>query len=132
MLRKACFGAVALLLGGAAAAVGQSQGTILLPDPKEPASRVGTRGANFLEIGVGARAQGMSGAGTGLASGVTAMYWNAAGIAGATTFSAAYQASTLRPPPSRKANFRDGNRFATPPITSARQVASPAAAKLPR
>lgn len=95
MLRKACFGAVALLLGGAAAAVGQSQGTILTPDPKEPASRVGTRGANFLEIGVGARAQGMSGAGTGLASGVTAMYWNPAGIAGATTFLAAFSRANL-------------------------------------
>jgi len=56
-------------------------GTVLLPDPSLPATRVGTRGANFLEIGVGARGQAFAGGYTGIADGVTAMYWNPAGIA---------------------------------------------------
>src|SRR5881397_2293255 len=62
-------------------AAGQTSGTVLLPDPANPVTRVGTRGANFLEIGVGARALGLAGAYTGVAEGVTALYWNPAGIA---------------------------------------------------
>lgn len=61
-------------------AVAQTQGTPIVPSPSEPASRVGTRGANFLLIGVGARSQAMANAYTGLASGATAMYWNPAGL----------------------------------------------------
>ena len=40
-----------------------------------------TRGANFLNLRVGARAQALGGAYTGYASGVSALYWNTAGIA---------------------------------------------------
>lgn len=71
----------ALLLVPCRTAMGQTDGTILLPDPANPVTRVGTRGANFLEIGVGARALALAGAYTGLAEGVTALYWNPAGIA---------------------------------------------------
>ncbi|HET7790537.1 MAG TPA: PorV/PorQ family protein [Gemmatimonadales bacterium] len=59
----------------------QGAGTVLLPDPSNPTTRVGTRGANFLEIGVGARGQAMAGAYASVAEGVTALYWNPAGIA---------------------------------------------------
>ncbi|MFZ9760460.1 MAG: PorV/PorQ family protein [Candidatus Kapaibacteriota bacterium] len=43
--------------------------------------KVGAAGAQFLKIGVGARANGMAGAYSALANDVTAMYWNPAGIA---------------------------------------------------
>ena len=60
---------------------GQGNGTVLLPVPENPTTRVGTRGANFLEIGVGARGLAMAGGYTALAEGVTALYWNPAGAA---------------------------------------------------
>lgn len=75
----ALFAALAALSAGGLR--GQGSGTVLLPDPSNPTTRVGTRGANFLEIGVGARGQGMGGGYTAIAEGVTAMYWNPAGIA---------------------------------------------------
>jgi hypothetical protein len=56
-------------------------GTQLLPEPGESNTRVGTRGANFLSIGVGARAMGMGNAFAALAEGAEALYWNPAGIA---------------------------------------------------
>lgn len=43
-------------------------------------SKVGTTGAQFLKIGVGARAVGMGGAFVSVADDVTAIYWNPAGI----------------------------------------------------
>lgn len=46
----------------------------------ESVSNVGTNAAAFLEIGVGARSQGMGGAFVSLADDATAMYWNPAGI----------------------------------------------------
>jgi hypothetical protein len=42
---------------------------------------VGTSAANFLKIGIGARAQGMGGAYVAQANDATALYWNPAGIA---------------------------------------------------
>ena len=75
--------AAALVLVPSGRLCGQGTGVVLLPEPQNPVTRVGTRGANFLEIGVGARAQAMAGAYTGLAEGVTALYWNPAGISDA-------------------------------------------------
>lgn len=70
---------VLVATGGELAA--QRQGTFLNPTVETPTTRVGARGANFMSIGVGARAQALGGAFTGLASGATATYWNPAGIA---------------------------------------------------
>jgi hypothetical protein len=44
--------------------------------------KAGGSGAQFLKIGVGARAMGMGGAFSGLADDISALYWNPAGIAG--------------------------------------------------
>jgi len=44
-------------------------------------TKVGTTAANFLKIGVGARAIGMGGAYVSLANDASAMFWNPAGIA---------------------------------------------------
>lgn len=95
MRRKAILGVVALVAGIAARAPAQTQGEFITPSPKQPASRVGTRGANFLQIGVGAQALAMAGAYTGLATGATSMYWNSAGLGSVTTFSAAFTRADL-------------------------------------
>lgn len=68
-------------LGGAGDALAQDVGSGLNPDPEAGNTRVGTRGANFLEIGIGARALALAGAGATLHSGVFSMYWNPAGLA---------------------------------------------------
>jgi hypothetical protein len=60
---------------------GPGIGTPLVPAGNQTNSRVGTRGANFLEIGLGARAMGMAGAYAALAEGLSAMYFNLAGTA---------------------------------------------------
>lgn len=73
-------GVVALAASVTSIGAAQGTGTIIVPSPDEPASRVGTRGANFLLIGVGARGQAMANAYTGLATGATSMYWNPAGM----------------------------------------------------
>lgn len=73
----------------------QNVGTGLEPEPDESTTRVGTRGANFLEIPVGARAQSLGGSGTALIGGVEAMAWNVAAIAEATTFSVGWSYSEL-------------------------------------
>lgn len=51
-------------------------------------NKVGAAGAQFLKIGVGARATGMGGAFTAIANDITAMYWNVAGIADIKSMSA--------------------------------------------
>ena len=61
-----------------------AQGSVILPNPNEGSSRVGTRGANFLHIPVGARQQGLSGAAVGSSEGPGALFWNPANLAGLT------------------------------------------------
>jgi hypothetical protein len=95
MLRKTSIAVAAACIGLAGSASAQTFGTPLTPNPTQPASRVGTRGANFLEIGVGARAQALGGAFTGLASGGTAMYWNNAGLGTVSGFTALFSRSDL-------------------------------------
>lgn len=51
-------------------------------------SKTGTTAAAFLEIGVGAGANGMGGAFVSVADNATALYWNAAGIAELTQYEA--------------------------------------------
>lgn len=65
------------------AQTGPGIGTPMVPGATSSNSRVGTRGANFLEIGLGARAMGMAGAYAALAEGLPALYWNLAGTADA-------------------------------------------------
>ncbi|MDD5260090.1 MAG: PorV/PorQ family protein [bacterium] len=45
-------------------------------------SKVGTTGAQFLKVGVGARATAMGGVYTGVADDVSALYWNPGGLGG--------------------------------------------------
>ncbi len=52
-------------------------------------SKVGTTAAQFLKIGVGARAMGLGGSFTALANDVTSLYWNPAGITNINNFSLA-------------------------------------------
>ena len=58
-----------------------AQGEVIVPSPDDRTSRVGTRGANFLHIGVGARPQALAGAAVGVVEGPAAMFWNPANIA---------------------------------------------------
>ena len=52
-------------------------------------SKVGTTAAQFLKIGVGARAMGMGGSFTAIANDVSTLYWNPGGIANLPKFSLA-------------------------------------------
>ncbi|MBA4070654.1 MAG: hypothetical protein C0497_02300 [Gemmatimonas sp.] len=76
--------AFALFWGASLAA----QGTIIVPKATDRTSRVGTRGANFLEIGVGARAAAMGSAVVSSMDGPEAMFWNPAGIVTSSDISA--------------------------------------------
>jgi hypothetical protein len=58
----------------------QTGGTIINPGRNEDVSRVATRGASFLSLGVGGRALAMAGASGGTGTDLSAMYWNVAGI----------------------------------------------------
>lgn len=60
----------------------------ILPTPDAPPTRQGTRGANFLQIGVGARGNGMAGAVASNVEGPSAWYWNPAGAASTELFTA--------------------------------------------
>jgi hypothetical protein len=85
---------LALLLAGVTPAWAQ-QGNELTTNPDLPTTRVGTRGATFLHLGVGARAQALAGAFTGAADDVTALYWNTAGIARLDGFAAGLTQANL-------------------------------------
>lgn len=59
----------------------QTGGTSIIPGGGSAVSRVATRGASFLELGVGARALSLGGAFAATANDLTATYWNVAGVA---------------------------------------------------
>jgi hypothetical protein len=85
-LTRRTYAGLLLVIGSAAHA--QTPGE-LLPSPTNPPTRQGTRGANFLQIGVGARAAGMGGAVVSMVDGPTAWYWNPAGAANTESFALA-------------------------------------------
>lgn len=95
MDRKLIALSLALGLASAAPAEAQNLGQILRPDGTTPTTRVGTRGANFLEFGVGARAHGLAGAVTGLSDGATSLFWNTAGSVGQDGIQAAFSYADL-------------------------------------
>lgn len=95
MRRQTLLGVIVAGLALTGTAAAQNTGTELTPQPDEPTTRVATRGANFLLVPVGARGQALAGAYAGLASGVTAMYWNPAGVATADVLSGAFSRSDL-------------------------------------
>lgn len=59
----------------------QLGGTYMQPTRGKPITRVATRGAAFLSLGVGARALGLSGVFAATSNDLSAMYWNVAGLA---------------------------------------------------
>ncbi len=72
----------AAVCGALLASVAGAQGPGgLQPAADEPPNRQGTRGANFLHLGLTARANAMAGAVGTSVSGPTAWYWNPAGAA---------------------------------------------------
>lgn len=81
--------AATVLLGStawASPALAQGPGGII-PEPDDPPTRQGTRGANFLHLGIGARGNAMAGAvGTSI-EGPTAWFWNPSGAAASEGFS---------------------------------------------
>lgn len=60
----------------------------VLPTPTDEPTRQGTRGANFLHIGIGARAGGMAGAVGSTINGPIAWFWNPGGAASSESFEA--------------------------------------------
>jgi hypothetical protein len=83
----AALAATALAATTLAAQAAQNPGSIS-PSPDEPPTRQGTRGANFLQIGVGARENAMAGAVSSTVTGPSSWYWNPAGAAAVEGFSA--------------------------------------------
>ena len=77
-------GAATLLLSASARAQGPGG---ILPTPQNTPNRQGTRGANFLHIGIGARGGAMAGSVGSSVSGPVAWYWNPAGAATSESFS---------------------------------------------
>src|SRR5215213_9937874 len=80
-----------LLLGGSALASGaRAQGPEgLIPTPNDPPTRQGTRGASFLHLFIGARANAMAGAVNSNLAGPQAWFYNPAGASTAEGFSIA-------------------------------------------
>ena len=82
--------AVAILSALFVASTSWAQGLDgLLPTPENPPTRLGTRGANFLHMPIGARGGAMAGAIGSTVSGPMAWFWNPAGAATSEGFSIA-------------------------------------------
>ncbi|MGD8698984.1 MAG: PorV/PorQ family protein [Gemmatimonadales bacterium] len=90
MYRKIIALTVAALSVSASGLWAQNVGNGLQPEPNQSTTRVGTRGANWLEIPVGARAQALGGSGAALIRGAEAMYWNAGALAQSEGFDIAF------------------------------------------
>ncbi|MEJ7810433.1 MAG: PorV/PorQ family protein [Gemmatimonadaceae bacterium] len=71
-------GCLALAPAALPAQIGAIQ---ITPTRGENVSRVGTRGANFLQLGVGARPLALAGVYAASASDLSSVYWNVAGLA---------------------------------------------------
>ena len=84
-----------LLLGSVPALTAQNEGNQIFVGPDEAISRFGTRGANFLELPVGAREIALAGAATVASTGVEAMYWNPGAMALSEEFAAAVSYTDL-------------------------------------
>lgn len=95
MLKKTLAIACAGLFVASTGAWAQNVGEGLEPQPDQSTTRVATRGANFLEIPVGARAQALGGSGVALIRGPESVAWNVAAIAESQTFSIGYAYSEL-------------------------------------
>lgn len=68
--------AAAALLPGLATA----QGTVIVPKPTDRVTGVATRGAEWLNIGIGARQQGLGTAAIASSEGPSAVFWNPANV----------------------------------------------------
>ena len=62
------------------AADARAQGTVIVPGPTDAVTNVATRGANWLNIGVGARPLGMGSAAIASVEGPGSLFWNPANI----------------------------------------------------
>ena len=95
MLKKTLAIVCAGFLLGATGARAQNLGTGLLPQPDQSTTRVGTRGANFLEIPIGARGQALGASGGALIDGAQGLAWNVASAASVEGFSLAFDYTNL-------------------------------------
>lgn len=77
------------------ALLGAQVGGETLQPSNDQVSRVATRGANFLSLGIGARALALSGAYAATASDLSAAYWNPAGLGDVTMASGFASHETL-------------------------------------
>jgi hypothetical protein len=81
--------AATVLLGSTAWASPALGQTVITPRAEDPPTRQGTRGANFLHLGIGARGNAMAGAIGSSIEGPTAWFWNPAGSVTSEGFSVA-------------------------------------------
>ena len=94
-MKRFLLAAAALLVIAPEGAMAQAGPGGLQPDDDTPVSRQGTRGANFLNLAIGARGTALAGAVVGSEEGVTAWYWNPSGMATTETFTAGFSRQNL-------------------------------------
>lgn len=93
-IRNAALAALFAITASAPLAA-QGQGSFYEPDPNLEGTRVGTRAADFLKMGVGARALALGSAYTAMAEDIYSLYWNPAGLAHIESLSAAFTHAAL-------------------------------------